>query len=142
MPKIQFSPPKKEVKDTTLQPLKKQIIPVKKHTHTRHATVCEPSQLKPSNNQKIQMAQDTNFINDKRASQKQGIVFTKSKEAIRDNQNKKLMRMKSDFTGFKKLAEKEIQKQKVPSISDKVRELEEEVKKKDEAIEVLFIELS
>ena len=50
--------------------------------------------------------------------------------------------MKSDFTGFKKLAEKEIQKQKVPSISDKVRELEEEVKKKDEAIEVLFIELS
>ena len=31
------------------------------------------------------MAQDTNFINDKRASQKQGIVFTKSKEAIRDN---------------------------------------------------------
>ena len=50
-------------------------------------------------------------------------MFAKSKEAIRENENKKLMRMKSDFTGFKKLAEKEIQKQKVPSISDKVREL-------------------
>ena len=49
--------------------------------------------------------------------------MTKNKQAIKEHDSKKLVRMKSDFTGFNKFSDP-IPKPKIPTISDKVRDLE------------------
>ena len=66
------------------------------------------------------MIKDTNFVSDKKLPQKQIPMMTKNKQAIKEHDSKKLVRMRSDFTGFNKLSDP-IPKPKIPTVSDKVR---------------------
>ena len=103
---------------------------LKKNLHYRHL----------SNHESLQKGGQTqknpNHIKERYQPQKQMFTFKKNSETIQDNNPKRLKRMRSDFTGHPHANFKE-DKIKPISLSDKVKNLEEELKRKDEANKML-----